>query len=229
MITINTLVLDIIYCNIFSIFARVLILIMGTKTLLQLLSVILLIGVTWYQTIRINTLNTKIGFYDNNFKALSIEKDSLKNSIIAYKFNVEQLEMLNDSIIKDLNNTRKELKIKDDQLLQMQSIKTEITTKDSIFIKDTIFKDSFVKLDTSITNKWYNIKVELEYPSTIKVDATYKSDLSVFASSDKEILGTPKKCFLGRLFQKKYNIIRVEVVDANPFSEIKENKFVIIE
>ena len=184
------------------------------------------LGILVFRNIK---LNDCLKVYDNNFKALSLEIDSLNHSIIAYKFNIEQLEILNDSIIESLNTTRKELKIKDKQLLQMQSIKTETFIKDSIFIKDTIFRESFVVLDTSITNQWYNIKVELEYPSTIKVDAKYKSDLSVFAYSDKEILGTPKKCFLGRLFQKKYNVIRVEVVDANPFSEIKENKFIIIE
>jgi hypothetical protein len=166
--------------------------------------------------------------YDNNFKALVLEKDSLKTSLVAYKLDLEQLEMLNDSIIEDLNNTRKELKIKDKQILQMQSIKTEINTRDSIFIKDTVFREN-LQLDTTICNDWYKIELELEYPSTIKLQSTYKSDLSVFAYSNKEILGTPKKCFIGRLFQKKYNIIRVEVVDANPFSEIKESKFVIIE
>ena len=174
-------------------------------------------------------LKNSIIQYDNNIKALSFERDSLSNNLIAYKLNIEQLEMLNDSIIEDLNNTRKELKIKDKQLRQMQSIKTEINTKDSIFIKDTIFRNDFIKLDTNITNKWYNIKIQLEYPSTLRINTSYKSDLSVFAYSNKEILGTPKKCFIGRLFQKKYNIIRVEVVDANPFSEIKESKFVIIE
>lgn len=166
--------------------------------------------------------------YDNNFKALVLEKDSLKTSLVAYKLDLEQLEMLNDSIIEDLNNTRKELKIKDKQILQMQSIKTEINTRDSIFIKDTVFREN-LQLDTTICNDWYKIELELEYPSTIKLQSTYKSDLSVFAYSNKEILGTPKKCFIGRLFQKKYKVIRVEVHDANPFSEIKDSKFVIIE
>lgn len=174
-------------------------------------------------------LKTDITKYDNTVKALSFEKDSLKSSLIAYKLNIEQLEMLNDSIIEDLNDTRKQLKIKDNQILQMQKIKTEIVTRDSIFIKDTIFRDDFVRIDTSITNSWYNIKLQLKYPSTIKIDAKYYSDLSVFAYTKKEILGVPKKCFIGRLFQKKYNTIRVEVIDANPYSMIKENKFIIIE
>ena len=195
------------------------------KIFLAICSIIIMLTLLYSNQL----LKESVNQYNNNVKALSFERDSLNNSLIAYKLNVEELEILNDSIIEDLNATRKELKIKDKQILQMQSIKTEIQTKDSIFIKDTIFRENFVKLDTNITNKWYNIKVELEYPSTIKVETSYKSDLSVFAYSNKEILGVPKKCFIGRLFQKKYNVIRVEVVDANPYSEIKESKFVIIE
>lgn len=200
-----------------------------TKTIIKIvlgLAVVVGIGFLIGSNIR---LKESIETYDNTIKAISSERDSLNNSLIAYKLDVSELEMLNDSVIRDLNDLRKELKIKDKQILQMQSIKTETVIRDSIFVKDTLFRDTFIKLDTAITNKWYDIQLELEYPSTIRVDALYKSDLSVFAYSSKEILGTPKKCALGRLFQKKYKVIRVEVYDANPYSVIKENKFVIVE
>lgn len=199
------------------------------KLLYNILIILGVCSIIVYLCISNQNLKSSIIQYDNNVKALSFERDSLSNSLIAYKLSVEELEMLNDSIIEDLNNTRKELKIKDKQILQMQSIKTEVNTKDSIFVKDTIFKNTFVKLDTSITNKWYDITLKLEYPSTIEIETLYRSDLSVFAYSNREILGTPKKCFIGRLFQKKYDVIRVEVHDNNPHSIIKENKFVIIE
>lgn len=177
---------------------------------------------------KINNLNKEISIYDNNFKALNLEKNSLKQEVIAYRFDLEQLEYINDSIIKDLNNTRKQLKIKDKEILQMQSIITELSTKDSIFIKDTIFSENFVRLDTTITDKWHSIKLTL-LPSKVVIDAKYTSDLKVFAKSSKEIIGTPKKCWLGRLLQKKQKVVRVNVHDNNPYSKIKESKFVIIE
>lgn len=172
--------------------------------------------------------NNIIRVYDNNFKALNLELDNSNKEALAYKFSAEQLEYINDSIIKDLNNTRKQLAIKDKELLQMQYIKSEIHTKDSIFLKDTIFRESFVGLDTTIKDKWHTIAISLQ-PSKLLIDATYTSELTAFAKSSKEILGTPKKCFLGRIFQKKYKVIRVEVQDRNPYSVIKEKKFVIIE
>ena len=166
--------------------------------------------------------------YDNNFKALNLERDSLSKASIAYRFDIEQLEYINDSIINDLNNTRKQLKIKDKEIKQMQSIKTEITSKDSIIIKDTIFRDSFIKLDTVISDKWHTIAISLQ-PSKLTIDAKYRSELQVFAKSSKEIIGTPKKCWLGRAFQKKNKVIRVEVLDKNPNAIITEKKFIIIE
>ena len=187
--------------------------------------VLIIVGIA----IQNKDLKKEIEVYDNNFKALNLENSGLKEEVIAYKFDVEQLEILNDSIIKDLNNTRKELGIKDKQLKQMQNIKTEIITKDSVFIRDTIFRDSFIKLDTTLTNRWYDIKVELQYPNKIDISTTYRTDLSVFAYSSKEILGTKKKCAIGRWFQKKHKVIRVEIEDNNPYAIIKESKFVIIE
>lgn len=176
-----------------------------------------------------NKLKEDIKVYDNNFKALNLENSELKDEIIAYKFDVEQLEFINDSILTDLNNTRRELGIKDKQLKQMQNIKTEIITKDSIFIKDTIFRDNFVKLDTTIGNRWYTVKLGLEYPDKIRIHANYRTDMAVFAYTNKEILGIKKKCAIGRWFQKKHKVIRVEIKDRNPHAIIKESKFVIIE
>lgn len=175
-----------------------------------------------------SNLRKDIGVYDNNFKALTLERDSIKKEAIAYKFSVEQLEYLNDSIIDNLNDMRVKLNIKENQLLQMQNIKTEVTIRDSVFFKDTVFKTSFVKIDTVISDDWYSLAISLD-KNKLNIETKYKSDLCVFAKNSREILGTPKKCAVGRWFQKKHNVIRVEVIDRNPYSVIKEQKFVIIE
>lgn len=196
--------------------------------IIKVVLVILVISVISILVINNRNLRESVSIYDNNFKALNLERDSLSKAAIAYRFSVEQLEYINDSILNDLNNTRKQLKIKDKEILQMQSIKTEISTKDSIFIKDTIFRDNFVKIDTIIGDNWHTLAVNLN-KDKLAIKATYTSDLKVFAKSTKEIVGTPKKCWLGRVFQKKYKAIRVVVKDENPYSVIKEKKFIIIE
>lgn len=190
--------------------------------------ILLLVGYTIYNIYKVADYRKQLELYDNNFKAVNLENDRLNKDILAYKFDIEQLEYINDSIIKSLNDTRKQLGIKDAQIKQMQSIKTEVYIRDSVILKDTVFRDN-VRIDTVINNDWYNIKISMNAPSSLAIDARYKSDLNVFAYSNKESLGVPKKCFIGRIFQKKYNVIRVEVVDKNPFSVIKESKFVIVE
>ena len=190
--------------------------------------ILLLVGYTIYNIYKVADYRKQLELYDNNFKAVNLENDRLNKDLLAYKFDIEQLEYINDSIIKSLNDTRKQLGIKDAQIKQMQSIKTEVYIRDSVILKDTVFRDN-VRIDTVINNDWYNIKISMNAPSSLAIDARYKSDLNVFAYSNKESLGVPKKCFIGRIFQKKYNVIRVEVVDKNPHSIIKESKFVIVE
>ena len=196
--------------------------------IIKIVLIILIISAISVLVLNNRKLRDSINIYDNNFKALNLERDSLNKAAIAYRFSVEQLEYINDSIIEDLNNTRKQLQIKDKEILQMQSIKTEIRTKDSIIIKDTIFRDNFIKLDTVIADKWHTVAISLQ-PSKLTIDAKYRSELQVFAKSSKEIIGTPKKCFVGRLFQKRHKVIRVDVMDKNPNAIITEKKFIIIE
>lgn len=195
---------------------------------IKLIFIIVFVFIISILTINNRKLRNSVSVYDNNFKALNLEKDSIDKAAIAYRFDIEQLEYINDSIIKDLNNTRKELQIKDNEILQMQSIKTEISTKDSIFIKDTIFRDNFIRIDTIVSDNWHTTKISLQ-PSKLTVETKYRSELQVFAKSSKEIIGTPKKCFIGRWFQKKHKVIRVDVMDKNPNAVITDKKFIIIE
>ena len=195
---------------------------------IKLIFIIAFVFIISILTINNRKLRNSVSVYDNNFKALNLEKDSINKAAIAYRFDIEQLEYINDSIIKDLNNTRKELQIKDNEILQMQSIKTEISSKDSIYIKDTIFRDSFIRIDTVVSDNWHTTKISLQ-PSKLTVETKYRSELQVFAKSSKEIIGTPKKCFVGRWFQKKHKVIRVDVMDKNPNAVITDKKFIIIE
>lgn len=170
----------------------------------------------------------KIALYDNNLKALALKADTLENSIIAYKLDLEQLEYINDSIITELNNARINLDIKDTKIKQMQYILSEGNIKDTLVLKDTLFRDNFIGIDTTLKDKWYSLNFKLEYPSTLSYNIKYRSELEVFMFSKKEYVGTPKKCFIGRWFQKKYKTTSVTVVDKNPYAEVKDKKFVFI-
>ena len=42
----------------------------------------------------------------------------------------------------------------------------------------------------------------------------------------KETIDPPKKCFIARWFQKKQEVIEVNVVEKNPYIENKKSKFI---
>lgn len=163
-----------------------------------------------------------------NEKALLQDCNNLKNNVGVLQLSVAQLEYSNDSVLTKLNETRKRLKIKDKELKGLQYIYSTMEKKDSIvFVRDTIFIEN-LHIDTTLTSKWYNLNVKLDYPSSVTVAPKVISEQSVIIHYNRETIKPPKKCAIARWFQKKHRVIRVEVEEENPYIEIKQNKFVKI-
>lgn len=162
----------------------------------------------------------------SNEKAFIAENSSLKNENRVFKFTVEQLNYYNDSILEKMNNVRKELKIRDDNLKQMQYLLSEATKKDTIVFRDTLFREPTLDIDTLVGDKWYQMKLGLKYPSTITTDPKFVSEKYIMVDYKKETINPPKKCWLLRLFQKKHTILEVNVIEKNPYIENKNSKFI---
>lgn len=177
---------------------------------------------------KLNELKDKYEISANNEKLLLNNNDSLKISNSKLQLTVEQLEYSNNTTLDKLNKVRKELDIKDKELQELQYQLSISNKTDTIIYRDTIFKEG-IKLDTLIKDNWYSLNINLEYPSTIIVNPKFKSEKYVVTSVKKEIIGTPKKCWLGRIFQKKHNVVRVEVVEKSPYIETKEQIFINID
>ena len=139
-----------------------------------------------------------------NIKAYSDENSSLKNSARVFQLTVEQLSYYNDSILQKMDEVRKELKIKDKNLKQMQYLLSESTKRDTVLFTDTIFKDKELALDTLIGDKWYNIRLGLKYPNLIYTEPTFISEKYIITNKRKETINPPKKFFLFRWFQRKH-------------------------
>ena len=112
-------------------------------------------------------LKEEISVSMSNQKAFIAENSSLKEENRVFKFTVEQLNYYNDSILQKMNEVRKELKIKDKDLKQMQYLLSEATKKDTIVFRDTLFREPSLNIDTLIGDKWYNIRLGLKYPNLI--------------------------------------------------------------
>ena len=191
-------------------------------------AIIALLGSTIYlQNQKIKQINDQLEIAINNNCAYEAENSSLNGRIIAFQMTTDQLVMTRDSLTTKLNQLRKELGIKDKELKSLQLIISEDKKKDSVFVHDTIFKKDFV-LDTLLADKWSALKLHATYPNEISAEYSFNNSTAIFTKTSKVILDKPKKCWIGRLFQKKYTVCEVEVVQENPYCTTKNEKFIEI-
>lgn len=176
---------------------------------------------------RINKLNYEIAEATTNIKAYELENSALKDDTIEFQYTIEQLNYSKDSLNQKINKLRKELKIKDKDIQKLQYIVSENSKKDSVFIHDTIFREK-VKVDTTMGDNWSKLHLQLEFPNIVVANYSFRNESLVTTYLKKETIGPPHKCALIRLFQKKHNVIHVEVLEQNPYCETKEQKFINI-
>ena len=162
--------------------------------------------------------------YISNYEASLSERDSITTNNRMLSFTVKELRSFNDSITNELLNTSKKLKIKDKELKSLYYIKSQSLRTDTITVKDTIFVKNF-SIDTTITDKWYNLNLALKYPNTIIVSPNFISEKHIIVHS-KKILRKPSKCFFIRWFQKRDVVIEVEIQEQNPYIHEVQNKFI---
>lgn len=204
---------------------------MSIKSWIAIIAGIILAGLiatVSIQSARIRNLDKELSYSRANEKALYAERDSLEDNSRTLYLTVEQLNQVNDSIIQKMNGMRKELGIRDKEIQQLQYQLSEASRKDTIVFRDTLFRDPELQIDTTIGDKWYNIRLGLEYPSTIAVAPSFTSERYVNMYLKKETINPPKKCWIGRLFQRKHRIMVVETWENNPYIKVKEERFVKI-
>lgn len=187
-----------------------------------------LLGILYITFLENKKLKEDLLLSKNNEKALILDNNSLSSRNIAYQLTVDQLQYFNDSIINKLDSVRRELKIKDDNIKQMQYILSETSKKDTIIFTDTIFINDAVNIDTIIGDAWYTLNLGLYYPNKITVNPTFTSEKYIITSYKKETINPPKKCKFLRMFQKKHKVIEVEVVENSPYINNKKQKFIEI-
>ena len=192
-------------------------------------AIVVLSGVVFFQWNEISKANEKWKTAEANVKAYSSQLNAAGKKNVALQLTVDQLEYFNDSVLKALDNTRKELKIKDKNLKALQAVKSGFTKRDTLRLPgDTIFKEPSLALDTLIGDEWYNVRLGLKYPSMIAVEPYFKSEKHIIVSSKKETVNPPKKFFLFRWFQKKHYVIHVDVKELNPYVDNETSEYVEI-
>ena len=143
----------------------------------------------------------------------------------ALQLTIDQLKNYQDSILRKLNETKKDLGIKDKNVQSVQYVQSYFTKTDTLILNDTVFKEPSLNVDTLIGDEWYKVNLSLKYPSTISIKPDFKSEKHIIVHTKKETINPPKKFFLFRWFQKKHKVLKVEVVEKNPYVENEKSVY----
>ena len=192
--------------------------------------ILLLLGVLAIEDARVKNITKKWELAEANVKAYSSELSDSKDRNIALQLTVSQFKYLKDSILVELDNTRKELNIKDKNLKALQAVKSGFTRKDTVRIvqTDTLFREPSLAIDTLIGDEWYSLQLGLKYPSMIAIKPQFKSEKHIIVSSKKETVNPPKKFFLLRWFQKKHIVLHIDVIEKSPYVQDENSKYIEI-
>lgn len=190
--------------------------------------ILILVGAVAYLSYQNRQLTTKYETSIENVKAYDAQLSGLEGDNRVLKLTVEQLNYFNDSIIKKMKVVQKELGIKDKRLQQFQYEASHAQRHDTIVLRDTLFRDPQLKLDTIVGDKWFKTNLHLEFPSTIALKPEIELERYTFINGKRETVNPPKKFFLFRWFQKKMTVVTVTVKEKNPYVKNKESRYVEI-
>ena len=189
--------------------------------------IVSIIGLIFHQR---SEIRKYMNLYDKelqNVEAYRISNSGLEGSVREYQMTMDDLRASQDLLDKKLADAIDELKIKDKTIQSLQYQLSNASRTDTIQITDTIFVPE-VNIDTLVGDKWYSLRLQLSYPSTIVASPNFVSEKYIVINSRKEYNKPPSKIFFIRWFQRKHNIVEVNVEEKNPYIEIKQQKFIKI-
>lgn len=193
------------------------------KIIIWTIMILAIVGLCYH----INNLNTQLSNSINNEKAYAAENSNLRDKNLVYKLSIEQMEYFQDSLMIEMKRIANENGIKDRHIKNLQYQLEHFYKRDTIIIRDTIFKDPKFHLDTCLVDEWNKTCLSLSYPGNIGISNSYKNEKFIIVNSRKENI-KPYKCFLGKWFGKKHTILEIDVVDKNPYVETERQRFIEI-
>jgi hypothetical protein len=198
---------------------------MNKYLIITIIVLLAIMGAMWQQ---ISYSDEKRKIAEANVKAYSHQLDADGRKTMALQLTCDQLNYFKDSVLQELNETRKQLKVKDKNLKAVQLVGSSFSKADTIYHTDTLFREPSLQMDTLIGDEWYSVRLGLKYPSMVAVKPEFKSKKHIVVSSKKETVNPPKKFFLFRWFQKKMTVIHVDVVEKNPYVSEETSRYVEI-
>ena len=163
-----------------------------------------------------------------NYKSYEVLYTQSEENNRVFQLTIDQLTYSKDSLVHKMDSVRKQNKALSKKVKSLAYLESQAHIADTVHVRDTIFRDRNFQMDTTLTNKWYNVGLHLAYPDEVGFDMKVNSEKYIMVTSKRETVMPPKKCWLARLFQKKHDVLEVEVVEENPYIENGKQRFVEI-
>lgn len=163
-----------------------------------------------------------------NVEAYQIANSGLEGEIRQHRMTISELYASKDSIDRKLVAVMQKLKISDKKVQELQYQLSQAKKVDTIKVSDTIFVPD-VNIDTTIGDYWYNLRLQMQYPSTVITTPTFNSEQYIYIYNEKKYVGGKSKCFFINWFKKTYISTEVKVEEKNPHIKIQNQKFIKID
>ena len=201
---------------------------MGKYLKTALIALMVVVGVTFF--VQKNTIAKYKKLYNKelqNVKAYRASNSDLQDQLLEYHMTIDDLRASRDSVDKKIAEVIDQLRIKDKKIEYLQYHTSVITKTDTIHTSDTVFAPN-VHIDTIVGDTWYNMRLKLDYPSSIITAPEFNSEKYVIINKRREYNKKPSKLFFIRWFQKKHDVVEVDIEEKSPYITDKYNKFIKI-
>ena len=166
--------------------------------------------------------------YEKELQNVEAYHSGLEGEIRQQKMTISELNSSLDSIDRKLVSTMQQLKISGNKVKEMQYQLGQANKIDTIIIPDTVFVTN-TDIDTTVGDYWYNIRLQLRYPSTVITEPMFHSEQYIYIINEKKYVGGKSKCFFINWFKKKYISTEVKIEEKNPYIKVINQKFIRID
>ena len=173
---------------------------------------------------------TLLYFSYNHSKALDISLKVATNNLkaevnknLTYQYTLNDLKSSKDSADVKVLEMAKQLKIQPKKIVSTVHIASEFIKKDTINTVDSVFIRDY---NTKLSDDWYSLDLQFNAPNQFITDLKVKNEVVAITYDRKETVQPAKKFFLWRWFQKKQVVQVIEVKELNPYSTVKDFKFI---
>lgn len=184
----------------------------------------ILAAIIFYQGKQIKEKNREIDRVTNNTLFYQEQLSDKDKEIRTLNLTIDEFKNTNDSIIQNIVNIQKELKIKDKELKQAQSQNQEINIDTTIVVGDKDFEKE-IKLNelTSL--------IIIKKDSILTAKISIQNTQTLFISNKREYKNQYKNWFR-RLIHfdfKKRDVYKYQIHNSNPLIEVKETRLITID